>query len=264
MKKFIKPAVLALGLLSITGQAFAHLSTGGVVIDFEDGDAPGLGPMLASVQPAFAGFYLEEGVIHSAIGFDGARGSLATIGNFGAGGSHIHGFDTGGSRVSQLAPDAGGGFFELFDHDAFSVQGMDVAGLMLNQLDGTKTTLTLRGYSDANFTQWTDVILGGGDNGSSVTSINGDFLTETGAGINGTHIHLDDIAEFGSVYLFEYFFDASGRGVNPAPNFNNNSLLFEMDNVEFGTVSSVPVPAAAYLFASALLGLGSLRRKKVV
>lgn len=41
----------------------------------------------------------------------------------------------------------------------------------------------------------------------------------------------------------------------------SSSNAFESDNHAFRNVSSVPVPAAAWLFGSALLGLGGLRRK---
>ncbi len=35
-----------------------------------------------------------------------------------------------------------------------------------------------------------------------------------------------------------------------------------IDNIEFGGVSAVPIPAAAWLFGSALLGLGVVKRRK--
>lgn len=48
--------------------------------------------------------------------------------------------------------------------------------------------------------------------------------------------------------------------VNTATNFDDSGVLY--DNVSFSQVSAVPVPAAAWLFGSALLGLVAVRRKK--
>jgi hypothetical protein len=45
-------------------------------------------------------------------------------------------------------------------------------------------------------------------------------------------------------------------------NIADNGLWSAVDNVQFGTVSAVPIPAAAYLFASGLGFLGWFRRRK--
>lgn len=249
-------------LLGGSTQAIAHLPPAGVVIDFEDSDNPGLDPLPAAVFPAFGQFYLEEGVINAAIGFGSAPG--ASIGNIASGTSHLHGSRnvSTGNNASQLEADAGGGYFQLADGDVFSVLGLDIATLNLGLVGGGFSTLTFRGYTSADFSTAFDVVIGDDSAGNPVDIIGGLFETETGAGINGTHIHLDDVDEFGSIYLLEYFFDAPGRGSNPGttPAFAN--LLVELDNVEFGPeVSAVPLPAAAYLFVSALFGLGVWRRK---
>ncbi len=277
MKKFIKPVVLALGLLSITGQASAHVTSAGTVFDFSSGifrDA--LAGQVAfmslpgAVFPRDGQDYVQDGIQYSAIGFGTAPGlSVGTIANdFGGGSSHVHGQTTGGSRVGELAADAGGGFFKLLDGDPFSVAGLDVARFSSAMQDGSNGTLNFRGYTSADFTSFTDVTLGV-DALGNMFSVGGNFATEIGTptnGFNGTHLHLDDVSAFGELYLFEYWFDAFGRATNPifSPNSNNGlNLAVEIDNVEFGAVvSAVPVPAAAYLFCTALLGLGGLSRKK--
>ncbi len=152
-------------------------------------------------------------------------------------------------------------FFQLVDSGPFSILGLDVANLNLGLVSGGTSSLTFRGYTSADYSTFFDVQIG--ETAGTPTNVaGGSLLFETGAAFNGTHIHLDDVTEFGSLYLFEYFFDAPGRGNDPAliPNYAN--LLIELDNVEFGPeVSAVPVPAALYLFGSALFGLTGIGRK---
>lgn len=45
-----------------------------------------------------------------------------------------------------------------------------------------------------------------------------------------------------------------------ATNYENSGVYY--DNLEFGTTSAVPVPAAAWLFGSALVGLAGIGRKR--
>jgi hypothetical protein len=264
MNKFLKRSSLAGGLLvmvlGISGQASAHLLPGGVVIDFGEDVASPSYAIPASVFPAFGQSYNEEGVVHSAIGFGTTPGN--SMGVMSGGTSHVHGNNLNGSWISQLAPDAGGGFFQLADKDAFSVGGLDVSKIELTLADGTESTLTFRAYTDAAFSSWTDVVVGE-TNGSPFDVVGGVFDTETGPGFNGTHLHLDEVAAFGEVYLLEYFFDAPGRGNDPGAVANFSPLILELDNIELGQVAAVPVPAAVYLFGTGLLGLLGVRKKQV-
>ena len=266
MNKFVKQSLMissfAIGLLSLSGQAVAHIAPGGIVVGF-DSDING-NPMNAAVQPAFGGLYNEENMIHTAIGFGSAPGSENSLLKFSSGSSHLHGTTINGSRTSRLEPDAGGGMFELGDKSSFSLLGLDIAQLELNLTGaGASTTMTIRGYTSADYSSSHDVTIGEAG-GIPVDVLGGVFDTETGAGINGTHLHLDEVAEFGELYLVEYFFDASGRANNPGSTPAYGNFLVAFDNVEFGpvVVSSVPVPAAVYLFGTALLGLGGMRKKQ--
>ena len=108
----------------------------------------------------------------------------------------MHGATTNGSRVSQLEADAGGGLFQLTDGDEFSVGGLDIAGLNLQLTDNSFTTVTFRGYTSSDLSTYYDVIVGDNGFGSPVDTLGGVFDTEIGSGINGTHLHFDDIDEF--------------------------------------------------------------------
>jgi len=275
MNKFIKHSAVAggllVGMLSVSGQASAHLAgettfdfSSGIFRDAFDPQTPIAIAMPGAVFSRDTQDYIQDGIQHSSIGFGTDPGfSVATFDDdFGGGTSHVHGGTTNGSRVSQLEADAGGGFFKLLDGDAFSIGGLDVASMNLALVGGGFSTVTFRGYTSADFSAHVDVTLGDGTS-NAVTSA--DFDTETGAGFNGTHLHLDEVVGFGELYLFEYWFDEVGRANNPAFVPTANNLLIEIDNVEFGPeVSHVPVPAAVYLFGTALLGLGGMRKKPAI
>ncbi len=241
----LKTAVMLFGLMVGPGQVMAHIPPGGVVIDFDGDDVNGKSIPI-SVFPAFDEFYLEDSVVHSAIGFGTAPGD--SIGNIGGKDSHIHGVISGdGTFGSELAGDAGGGLFQLQDGDAFSMLGFDISEL---ELDANHSSMTFRGYTSADFLNWYDVTLTAGAGGVPVVTDGADTVP-TDAVAAGTHVHLDDVAAFGSLYLFEYFYDNPGRGFEP-----NAPLKIVLDNVEIGPeVAAVPVPAAVYLFGSALFGL---------
>lgn len=250
----LKTVVFLAGILGGAGPAMATIPLGGVTIDFDGDDRNGLA-IGASVFPAFSQYYLEDGVVHSAIGFGTDPGD--SIGNTAGGGSHVHGYASGdGSIGSELAGDSGGGFFQLQDGNAFSMLGMDISQL---ELDATHNSMTFRGYTSADFSSWYDVSLTSGGNGAPLVT-DGSDLVSTSLGAAGTHVHLSDVAEFGSLYLFEYFYDNPGRALNP----NQTGLSLVLDNVMIGPeVVAAPIPAAAYLFGSALVGmLGFGRRNR--
>jgi len=266
MNEFVKQAIFAgsfaVSLLGMSGQAAAHIAADGFVVGF-DSDINGAF-MPAAVFPRSGEFYNEENMIHTAIGFGSAPGLENSLFQTSSGTSHLHGDTINDSRTSSLEPDAGGGMFELGDKAPFSLLGMDIAKLDLSLVGGRTSTMTIRGYTSADFSSSHDVIIGEAG-GNPVDVAGGVFDTETGADINGTHLHFDEVAEFGELYLVEYFFDAPGRATNPTLISNFDNLQVALDNVEFGpVVSSVPVPAAVYLLGTALLGLGGIRKKQVI
>jgi len=271
MKKFIKPAVFALGLLGVTSQASAHVFPGGSLMTFDNGgNATGAnitpGPMAASVFPAFGNSYIEQGIQFSAIGFGTTPGN--SIGTITGGGSHVHGETmsaTDPNHVVALLSDSGGGMFQLTDHAAFGVGGVDIANMNFGLLGGGQTTMTIRGYTAADYSSFVDVILGGGADGFTATSVNGDFLTEAGNvvnGFNGTHLHLDGVAALQNVYLVEYFYDSLGRGIDGSLNSNLGNLITRLDNLQLIAPAAVPLPAAVYLFGTGIIGLFGAGRKR--
>ncbi len=237
-------AGLLIGTLAMSGQALAGL-VGDVVIDFEGDDATGT-QMSAAVFPAFSQSYIEDGVVHTAIGFGTSPGN--SIGVATGTTSHLHGTTSGENRFSFLEPDSGGGLFQLADGMAFSAKSMDIIEPSLDLVGGGASTVTFRGYKDSALTDTVDLTIDK-NVGSS----------------------LDFGDTFNSVYLLEYFFDAPGRGNDPANNAAFSKLKIGFDNVVFGAPvinspepppSNVPVPAAVWLFVSAIGGLGFIRRKK--
>lgn len=101
--------------------------------------------------------------------------------------------------------------------------------------------------------------------------------TEEGETIEGIHDHVEfliNIAATPGAYLLEailHGFDGTGAGATElytsdtffiAFNYGLDDLVFEETVDSLGIVEAVPVPAAAWLFGSALIGLGAIRRKK--
>ncbi len=236
---------LLIGTLVMSDQVSAGL-VGDVVIDFEGDDATGT-QMPAAVFPAFGQSYIEDGVVHTAIGFDTSPGNSLGVGSGGT--SHLHGTTSGENRFSFLEPDSGGGLFQLADGMAFSAKSMDISALSLDLVGGGASTVTFRGYKDSALTDTVDL------------SIDKNV---------GSSLDFGDT--FNSVYLLEYFFDASGRGNDPSTNAAFSNLKIGLDNVVLGAPvinnpepppSNVPVPAAVWFFVSAIGGLGFMRKKKL-
>ncbi len=271
-----KMILIAAGMLAVSSQASAHLLPGGSVLDFSSGSTVSLGSsassagLATSVFPAGGQYYSEKGVWFGAIGFGTAPGFSHNVGNFSGGFSHVHRQDPNGdgNYTAELAGDSGGAFYRLSDGHDFSVNGLDIQTLTL---DSVFNSMTIRGYTSADLANSYDVTLSTDVNGNPVvmdgstavaTQTGTDALT--GQVFRGTHVHLDDVAAFGDLYLLEYFYnDSNGnsfRGINP-----NHTLSLQVDNVEISApVSAVPVPAAAYLFASAMIGLVGVGRKRKI
>lgn len=276
----LKPLVLGLGLLAAAGQVSAHVFPGGSTMTFDNGANASTfgsstpGPAAASIFPAFGQSYVEQNIQFSAIGFGTVPGN--SIGNVAGGGSHVHGeiqasATDPNNHVIALLADSGGGMFQLADHSAFGFGGVDVASMNLNLVNGGQTTMTFRGYTSADYSTWFDVTLAGGGDGLTPTITQGPCVTavctEAGNGTNGflgTHLHMDNFAEMQNVYLVEYFYDVLGRGNDGSLNPNLGNLVIRLDNLQLTAPAAVPLPAAAWLFGTGLLGLfgiGGRRRK---
>ncbi len=283
--KFITPVVVSLGLLTSTGQAAVF--TGGTMT-FDNGANKSVsvkgvkktpGPMAASVFPGFGQSYVENGIEFSAIGF-GAKGNGTkpgnSIGNPFSLGSHVHGEVQSASnpnRVVALFSDSAGGMFQLEDHSAFGVGGVDVADLNLNMLKNSKpngqTTMTIRGYTSSDFSTFFDVKLAGGADGMTPTITQGPCATTACTakgnatnGFLGTHLFLDNFKELQDVYLVEYWYDSLGRGKDGSLNPDFGNLKIRLDNLQLTAPQAVPLPAAAWLFGTGLLGLFGLGRNR--
>ena len=280
MKQLIKPVVLALSLFGFGGQASAHVPPGGVTVTYDSGtilNAAGnvvkTGAALPGSLFSSANSYVENTVQTGAIGFGTVPGDpLNAAGGF----SHIHGVANplgSTNTTAEYLRDSGGGFFRQFDGAAFSIAGMDVANLNLSLTSLPATTITLRGYTSADFSTFTDAILtsnaGTDINGvtTNVTALNDGshpiFDSEVGNTTNGflgTHIHLDGVADFQNIYLFEYFYTGQ-RGIDNSFTTNRSSLVFGIDNVVFAP-AAVPLPAAVYLFGTGIIGLFGAGRKR--
>lgn len=108
--------------------------------------------------------------------------------------------------------------------------------------------------------QWEDNVLGFGDEvyidysggSSGVGTLNFDQSDEL--------VLLRDRFDAGSISLTQFTLRPEQDGSNGA-GANNNTAVY-LHSVDF-TVSQVPIPAAAWLFGSALLGLVSVGRRRV-
>jgi hypothetical protein len=99
--------------------------------------------------------------------------------------------------------------------------------------DGSESAEFYLIVTEVGGVQYTSSILSGGNVNSFF--VEGFLGVTSDVGISGVEIH--------SV-------GASYRG------------FFEVDHLQLATLSPVPIPAAAWLFGSALLGLGAMKRKK--
>lgn len=118
------------------------------------------------------------------------------------------------------------------------------------------TTITLGFLSD-----YFGYFGGSPDSYNSVSFFNGETLIKsyTGAELSG-FANLGSNGNQSEGEFWNFLATNSSEFFNKIVLSSTNNA-FETDNHAFRDVSSVPVPAAAWLFGSALLGLGGLRRK---
>jgi len=72
----------------------------------------------------------------------------------------------------------------------------------------------------------------------------------------------EDCSEFSGFLELGFTDGYRGDALDPQSSFAAYSELEGVDNPIMGTTTVVPIPAAAWLFGSALLGLGALKRRK--
>ena len=134
--------------------------------------------------------------------------------------SHIHGNNSGGSQVSQLEADAGGGLFRAETGNKFSFESWRVVTLNTALIiSGGDSTLHVVGIRD----------------GAQVASIT---LTNADAGTTIDFLARD--SEFGNVDKVEYWFSPAGRGEDPSSDVDLRNLLLEIDDVNFDLTPVAP------------------------
>jgi len=181
--------------------------------------------------------------------------------------SHIHvngGSGAGSNATPFIHGDVGGVFVDgSGSHDSFSFQSMKVNHAVLQStLGNPNSTITVRGYL-------------GGVNGMTEGVVESDNITmkykggtkvaETtiANGFTGTINFLAANAGFGEVDYVEFFFTDFYR-LKPS-SLGDTALDFEFDNIVVGAagaVSSVPIPAAVWLFGTGIIGLVSFGKRK--
>jgi len=193
--------------------------------------------------------------------------------------AHIHISGGDGDPSTATTPfihgDVGGVFIAGSGiYDTFSFQSMDVLHSVLKSTDPEiahqNATLTVRGFlggTNNMLTGTTEIddpttpgidesihLLYKGGEQVATAIINDDF--------EGTFNFLATDAGFGEVDYVEFFFTDFYR-FKPS-SLGNDGLDFAFDNIVIGEagVSAVPVPAAAWLFGTGLVGLVSLGKRK--
>jgi hypothetical protein len=263
--KGLKLLLILFLLMCITAPAFASTYT----ISFDKDDNTGI-PMPASLFPSGEfldangqlqfverSSYIEHGFEHNAIVFSNQQD-----------GSHLHAtanIDAGAgtsSTASNLSADAGGGFFKQTNGESFSLESWDfvrLSTMVENERHDLRPDLfdpapeshlviqgSLAGVTQFNLDVFdTSPFLSTREDsrGNLVGFGLLDFLTET----NGASANID---------LVEYWFSGTGRGVIPLN--EHLGLDVALDNV---VVTSVPIPAAFYLFFSGLVGVAGISKK---
>ena len=134
--------------------------------------------------------------------------------------------DTTGTLLTRV----GGGAFNMISLEAINILGTDVLGA------GSTYAVKIEG------------LLGAVSQGITLLTSN-------------TVAVIDFASWLGPVDQVQFSYESQGSYGNPS-SFTGDDFKFDNITVE-ATVSNVPVPAAAWLFLSALGGLGVMRRKQV-
>lgn len=180
--------------------------------------------------------------------------------------------------------------------DNFVDSWNDVGGTLLTgahwSVNGTSNTATADHYDWFSFTgvagnrlvvdldvasgsNWFDTMVWLYDSVADATSgfgsaiaYNDDRCVSVGCQDNGSISGLDSVLSYTFTTTGTYYLQL-GRYLPPIdiegqPMPGNGEYLMHVGQVERGGAGEVPVPAAAWLFGSALLGFGGLNRKKKV
>jgi len=188
--------------------------------------------------------------------------------------SHIHVNGGDGNQNTPTTPyihgDVGGVFFDgSGSHEKFSFQSMNIFTSILQSTGIThqNPTITVRGFLGGTNNMMTGVTEA---DGTSLLYKGGSQVAQTilKNGVTGPINFLTADAGFGEVDYVEFFFSDFYR-FKPSSH-GDGQLSFYFDDIVIGEAISistpppatVPVPAAAWLFGTGLIGLTSLRKRK--
>ncbi len=155
--------------------------------------------------------------------------------------SHIHTEPgSNGGKLIKFGEHLRGGVFQRTDGQPFSLIKWDVEEAQLGYFNAqgqlSQNTLKIVGYK--NGTENAEFTLTNNQTGEIV------------------------FPDFQNVDKVEFWFTDPGRGIYPlSVHSGYKGLAVKIDNVTFDAPKAVPLPAAAWLFGSALLGGGIMRRK---
>ncbi len=273
MRKHFIPAAILIAASSFTTQATATTTIdlqgfSGTLIDnkWQDFSAIGFG-------------IIQTATPYSTSSADGTGSiTLSPIVDFDDN-SHIHVNGGDGNAATPTTPfihgDVGGVFIDGSGSlDTFSFQSMNILHSALKSTDPTVThqnaTLTVRGYlggtnnmltgiteidnpSTSDINEGKHLLYKGGEQVAQTTLFNG---------VTGIFDFLAADSGFSEVDYVEFFFTDFYR-LKPS-SMGKPELEFQFDNIVVGeaVVSAVPVPAAAWLFGTGLVGLVSLGKRK--
>lgn len=183
----------------------------------------------------------EAGQVFSQNGFETTSIDFSDPSNLSA--SHIHGKVAADLNVfSRLEADAGGAIFRATSGQDFSFKSWDIIDLNLINIPTGNSVLQIVGLNDN-------------------IQVASTALTPSA---NGTVDFLSLDSGFGNVDLVEYWFDAPGRGEDPALFSGLSLLVVDVDNVTFGApIPAVPEPEtyAMFLIGLGLVGFAANRRR---
>jgi len=272
MRKHFIPAAILIAASSFTAQATTTINLQGFSGTLIDNKWQDVETDLADLGiPGLVGIVINRTQTAKPYSTETADGlgavTLSPIVDFNDN-SHIHVNGGDGNPATPTTPfihgDVGGVFIDGSGSlDTFSFQSMDILHSVLesDSIGHPNTTITARGF------------LGGTNNMlTGITEANGTTLKYTGGAkvaeatlLNGATGIFDFLAAdsgFGEVDYVEFFFTDFYR-LKPA-SLGDGALDFQFDNIVVGEagVSAVPVPAAAWLFGTGLMGLISFGKRK--
>jgi len=227
-----------LALTSIPGTASAVTST----VTFDNIDAATYGIANEAGGCDFDPCYTESGM------------TVATIGDPTAPNAHIHRF---APRLStdyevQYHQDSAGIYLRKTDESAFSLDSLTIVDLFGDTSFGNGQVIhdvfQIEAFSEAYNTD-----IWGATQGTGANNIGMQTITNTNIGAG--NLTLDSF--FSNVKAVWFHYDNTTFTPNGSENFD-----LRLNDLVISDVSAVPVPAAAYLFGTGLIGLVSLGRKK--